>query len=78
MVGKRCSHQQEEKARQKTVRNLKAGFTIPKSQRPEVVEINKAEVAGSSPFFEPAPKLAVTANTVVQKLRSRSLRQQSA
>ena len=61
------------KVQQKTLLNLGTGFSIPKAQWPELVEINEAKLAGNEYLFEPAPELAAAAESIVQRLRSREL-----
>ena len=61
------------KVRQKTLLNLGAGFSIPKAQWAELVEIIEAKLAGNEFLFEPAPELAAAAEAIVQKLRSREM-----
>ena len=58
---------------QKTLLNLGASFPIPKPQWAELVEIIEAKLAGNEFLFEPAPKLAAAAESIVQRLRSREL-----
>ena len=59
------------KVQQKTLLNLGTGFSIPKAQWPELVEIIESKLAGNEYLFEPAPELAATAESIVQRLRSR-------
>ena len=59
------------KVQQKTLLNLGTGFSIPKAQWPELVEIIELKLAGNEYLFEPAPKLAAAAESIVQRLRSR-------
>ena len=61
------------KVQQKTLLNLGTGFSIPKAQWPELVEIIESKLAGNEYLFEPAPELAATAESIVQRLRSREL-----
>ena len=61
------------KVQQKTLLNLGTGFSIPKAQWPELVEIIEAKLAGNEYLFEPAPELAAAAERIVQRLRSREL-----
>ena len=61
------------KVQQKTLLNLGTGFSIPKAQWPELVEIIEAKLAGNEYLFEPAPELAAAAESIVQRLRSREL-----
>ena len=61
------------KVQQKTLLNLGASFLIPKPQWAELVEIIEAKLAGNEFLFEPAPKLAAAAESIVQRLRSREL-----
>ena len=61
------------KVQQKTLLNLGASFAIPKAQWDELAEIIEAKLAGNEFLSEPAPELAETAETIVQKLRSREL-----
>ena len=61
------------KVQQKTLLNLGASFPIPKPQWAELVEIIEAKLAGNEFLFEPAPKLAAAAESIVQRLRSREL-----
>ena len=61
------------KVQQKMLLNLGAGFSIPKAQWPELVEIIEAKLAGNEYLFEPAPELAAAAESIVQRLRSREL-----
>ena len=60
------------KVQQKTLLNLGADFAIPKAHWAELVEIIKARLAGNEFLIEPAAELAVTAEVIVQKLRSRA------
>ena len=61
------------KVQQKTLLNLEASFSIPKPQWAELVEIIEAKFAGNDFLFEPTPELAATAESTVQRLRSREL-----
>ena len=61
------------KVQQKTLLNLGASFPIPKLQWAELVEIIEVKLAGNEFLFEPAPKLAAAAESIVQRLRSREL-----
>ena len=59
------------KVQQKTLLNLGTGFSIPKAQWPELVEIIESKLAGNEYLFQPAPELAAAAESIVQRLRSR-------
>ena len=48
-------------------------FPSPTAQWPELVEIIESKLAGNEYLFEPAPELAATAESIVQRLRSREL-----
>ena len=61
------------KVQQETLLNLGASFPIPKLQWAELVEIIEAKLAGNEFLFEPAPELVATAESIVQRLRSREL-----
>ena len=61
------------KVQQKTLLNLGTGFSIPKAQWPELVEIIESKLAGNEYLFQPAPELAAAAESIVQRLRSREL-----
>ena len=61
------------KVQQKILLNLGASFPIPKPQWAELVEIIEAKLAKNEFLFEPAPKLAAAAESIVQRLRSREL-----
>ena len=61
------------KVQQKTLLNLGASFSIPKAKWPELVKIIVSNLAWNEYLFEPAPELAATAESIVQRLRSREL-----
>ena len=46
---------------------------FPRPNGPNLVEIIEARLAGNEFLFEPAPELMVTAEAIVQKLRSREM-----
>ena len=59
----------------KALLKLGTGIAFPKAQWAELVEINKARLAGNEFLFEPAAESVAAAETVVQKLRIRKLAQ---
>ena len=67
------SRRVDRKVQQKTLLNLGASFSITKPQWAELVEINEVKLVGNEFLFEPALELAATAESIVQRLRSREL-----